>query len=258
MTLAYATFRMEQYACLDPKLPCVSWWLEWEAACRTEDKARGEKALLTGATEAQKTVLSKLLPKIKALIPEVQDDPQKRRAALKALVDPLLAVSTRDMSLRHKLDRALLDILLLYSKFDESLFSEEFALGVSGRTPTDLPKVNGVLGQATKKKSALMEKVVDLFHGEVPSNWQGLRRLADDDGARREMGIKIVEAFISDWKRIAPLFSEPVTISGYAIRTLPPEMRKVWLTAYNQLDLGKLPKNVQYAYKVFRSEVMNG
>lgn len=180
---------------------------------------------------------------------------QDRFTALSALVDRYRTTMRGpfDVAAKERREHALNQVLRLYGQFDVASFEEDCDLlaierGEDTNAQKAMASLHGKIGQTTRKINGIREDVLRCFH-EVPVRWRTYRRKPDKK-QELEMADRIVRHFASDWRTRAPLFEVPVTVTGYAIHTLPSHKRRVAEEAYNLLELGALRKRPYYKFHV--------
>lgn len=156
---------------------------------------------------------------------------------------------------RDQVDAIAEHILRCYMSVEIEAFQEDFGIIMAG-LPDDesedrIKKARESLEARKKSLKWDLKKEYRKLVRSVPKRWRN--NTVSSQFPQYRMVEYICQEFVRDWQARAPLFDEPVTINGVAIRSLKSDLRKVWQGAYNELGLGDLKKRVGFVAVQFHS-----
>lgn len=246
-------------------------WNMTEYSCLSDDLAGPEAMLTRQAAQSELTSLQQRLVEKVALGPRgaalsqaieeqilslvrANSDKEQRRQFLRAWV--LKYRERSQESVRHPIIgrgavmAAVHQIRDTYSAFNIDQFREDFAaafaeeMGSADPIAKEIEDITVSAKSITKANPAW--KVADVrkfFRDGVPSLWRDYRM---DVLGEVSLAETILKLFVHDWRSRAPLFPEPVTVCGIAIRCLPTSRRDHWRRVYERMRLSELRKVPMY------------
>lgn len=253
-------FDHREYASLHPQR-AVEWHLKRQ---RLEDEIRTTESRIAETTEAAGNGLRESAERFLQEVAEDYmnvDEEERRKALAGPLADAQRAYHpTTDPYTRHTIltTRVRPQIKALYGSFDAKRFMELVERYIKEHGPDDDARQR--LAELSGRKASLaadLESHLDSYagcfvDGEVPSRWRHCAVTAaeekDADRQRRYLATAMIESFVQDWTMRVRCFKEPVCIHGYALSTMPPEVRDEWEQAWNLLGL-KAGDYVLFRYK---------
>jgi hypothetical protein len=209
-----------------------------------------------GASQADTSVKHAILDTIAKALPE--RDPAIRQTVFRKLLNDFRETTATpgDLASRQKRERISGQIMELYGGLKTDLFEADF--GAVANTGDDKTLADA-LGASRKRLESLKVKLeghrknlAKCFARGLPEEWKGHRIVKTVDTEKfkqdqKQLADRIVRAFAADWRSRAPLFQEPVSVHGTAIRSMTTERKAVWSDAYDRMKLGELKKRPVYS-----------
>jgi hypothetical protein len=230
----------EEFACLNPSLSCVEWWIKYEKLCSNLKKAEEERLLIQSTYGANSSFIQLFMKELEETFPDKHHD--LKIGDLEALSSEFQKYFFRPSSVRREevKKNIFLRLLVNYGRIDfkelqndlEEVFIDKILKSdqSSEQYRACIQRVAAYQGFITKHE----KDVPKLFNGGIPLTW---RTYQTTEEGMIEFGVLIVSKFIEEWRKRATLFDVPVTINGTAIHTLPTARKEVWKTAFSDLKL---------------------
>lgn len=244
-------FNTTQYSCLTPDLSGPMEYLKRRKA--KERLAQIEQRL--AAIKSSGPMGKELLESIEqAIVKEVRSRPvgNARMRIAKVWIERWREACAKEEQYNARIAEddkyaALRMLKDVYLAFDIKAFREDFQSIY--KRELDGTKLLKERDELEKEKNEIIN-TVDLdpetlirHFKYIPRVFSGVTSRYKTNGQMCEF---ILQRFADDWRRRAPMFREPVTIYGVAIRTLPDRLRKIWSEAYEAYELSNIRKTIQY------------
>ena len=247
------TWSMTEYSCLSDDLSGPEAMLSRQSA-QSELTSLRQRLVEKVALGPRGAALSQAIEERILSLVRANSDKEHRRQFLRSW-----ALKFRERlqeSIRHPVigreavTAAVHQIRDSYSSFNIDQFREDFAaafaeeIGTADPVAKEIEEITTAAKSITKANPAW--KVADVrkfFRDGVPHLWRDYRM---DVLGEVPLAETILKLFVHDWRSRAPLFPEPVTACGIAIRCLPTSRRDHWRRVYDRMRLGEQRKVPMY------------
>lgn len=149
---------------------------------------------------------------------------------------------------KDQLDAILEQILRCYISVEIEAFQDDCAIVMAGvdedPLKEEVKEIEKSLRARRKELDWNPQKDHEKWMKQSPKRWRN--NTVSRKFPKYRMAEYVCAEFVADWRARAPMFREPVTITGTSIASLPEARRKVWESLYEEMGLGDLPKRVQY------------
>lgn len=259
MALRYPSWDTSKYNCLHPSLNGVRVRAVVLEKIQEQERLTKELDSLRNAVPAGNALCDSLVKMVGERIGRPissQDRLEWVRKAVPAIQGAILEHQAYPTTSR--VDGLIGELHKVYMAFNRQQFIDDFKVVFKGEKSEDHTerieelelKVLECDEFIAREWPMTEEHMAPFFRaGHIPKAWQSLRvtpKMSDV-----QIGTRVIDAFMADWKERAPLFSVPVTINGIAIASLPRQADKdTWAELYNFLRLGTLPKRVFYIHRI--------
>ena len=257
--LKYPNYSREQFRCIKSPLGAAKLLKKVKTIelrkTRYENSAKVLMKTLQGAEDFIK-VSEQYVSRLRKHCEHEGRTPAQRKYELSCLLRDLLR-SVQYPAAVGGHERLAFTLLGLYGAFDDNEFTNDLFQIANDQHPDtvkdvgELDRAQAEIQRAERDLKNAWEDGAEVFDS-VPLVWHDdptpLRTIpeAEHERIRARNVERILREFGKEWKLRAPLFSEPVTIVGIAIGSLPHKKRKEWEEAYNVLDLGDIPKRLYF------------
>lgn len=242
---SYANFDTQQFNCLDPNVTFTAdFWKEWQTVQSLLERAQYNRDALRAQESSS---AAGAIDEIALFAKQLVLDENTRKAKASALIERLRGKMQNypSIPLQQEKRQLCLEFISLYSKLDTDLVKKDLASVLEGQAAiaNERSVLDGKIGGYTRRLNTHLAKWQGCFKGmDVPDSYLG-ELAPTQPQQRREFALRIINDFVSLWKQRSRYYEIPVTVFGMAINSIADKgTRDIWTTAYNTLEMNKLPK----------------